>query len=91
MAIKTDDYIKYLTQQFVAYMDTPRDMRKEQRQLQRSAREPWQVRWFGMLPLATSLWLGKWKRSEDKKGHPDPSETLDAECQDMRKEENNES
>ncbi|TMV47841.1 YqzE family protein [Paenibacillus mesophilus] len=69
MAIKTDDYIKYLTEKVVAYMDMPADVRKEQRSLYRSTREPWQVRWFGMVPLSVLIW---WKQRKRKKEHPDP-------------------
>jgi len=68
MAIKTEDYIKYLTEKVVAYMDMPPEVRKEQRSLNRSARDPWHVRWFGMIPLSVNIW---WKRRR-KKEHPDP-------------------
>lgn len=69
MAIKTDDYIKYLTEKVVAYMDTPRDVRKEKKVLLKSTREPWPVRWFGMVPLSVHIW---WEKRKRKKEHPDP-------------------
>lgn len=69
MAIKTEDYIKYLTEKVVHYMDTPAEVRKEQRSLTKSAREPWLVRWFGLVPLSVLLW---WNRRRQKKEHPHP-------------------
>lgn len=72
LAIKTEEYIKYLTEKVIAYMDMPPEVRKEQRSLQRSARDPWHVRWFGMIPLSLAL---LWKRRQErkrKKEHPNP-------------------
>lgn len=58
---KSDDLVKYITQQVVTYMDTPREVRRRQRQDRRTKRreEPWSYRWFGMLPLSIRLWFGK--------------------------------
>ncbi|MDF2658186.1 MAG: YqzE-like protein [Paenibacillus sp.] len=64
IASKTEDYIKYLTERVVAYMDTPPEVRKEQRILHKSTRMPWHVRWFGMIPLSIAIW---WKRRRERK------------------------
>lgn len=69
MKVKTDEYIKYLTQKVVSYMDLPAEVRKEQRNLYKSMREPWHVRWFGMVPLSFIIW---WKNRKRKKEHPSP-------------------
>ncbi|GAA3400432.1 YqzE family protein [Paenibacillus hodogayensis] len=69
MAIKTEDYIKYLTEKVVAYMDLPPEVRKEQRSLHRSVRDPWHVRWFGLVPLSVAMW---WRQRKRKKEHPSP-------------------
>lgn len=45
------ELIKFLTQRFVQYLETPRDERRKRRQ----AKEPWTVRWFGMIPLSLRI------------------------------------
>ncbi|MDF2720723.1 MAG: YqzE family protein [Paenibacillus sp.] len=76
MSVKTEEYIKYLTQRVVNYIDQPAEVRKEQRSLQKSTREPWQVRWFGMVPLSMMMWWTQTKRRKlklnAKKEHPRP-------------------
>ncbi|WP_438448662.1 YqzE family protein [Gorillibacterium sp. sgz5001074] len=58
---KSDDLVKYITQQVVTYIDTPREVRRQMRQERRSKRreEPWSSRWFGLLPLSLKLIFGK--------------------------------
>lgn len=58
---KSDDLVKYITQRVVTYIDTPQEVRKQKRQerLTKRREEPWSSRWFGMLPLAIKLWVGK--------------------------------
>ncbi|CAI6027945.1 hypothetical protein PAECIP112173_00520 [Paenibacillus sp. JJ-100] len=59
---KSDELVKYITQRVVHYIDTPKDERKERR-AQSRRKEPWSMRWFGMLPFAISLWVGKKERN----------------------------
>lgn len=47
----SDELIKYITERFVSYMDTPKEARKR-----KQSREPWTTRWFGMIPFSVSLW-----------------------------------
>lgn len=54
---KGDELIKYMTEQFVKYMETPKEVRRQVKASQREVREHWQYRWFGMVPLAISMWL----------------------------------
>ncbi|AOZ94009.1 YqzE family protein [Paenibacillus crassostreae] len=42
--------VKYITEQVVTYMETPKDERRT------SVREPWATKWFGMIPLSLTLW-----------------------------------
>lgn len=46
--MKTNDYVKYMTQQFVKYIDTPRDERKNEKRCGRNknARFTTLVRYF---------------------------------------------
>lgn len=59
---KSDELIKYITQRVVTYMDTPREERIRSKENVKVQRGRWDVRWFGMLPLAAAMWasgLGK--------------------------------
>ncbi|WP_454190466.1 YqzE family protein [Paenibacillus sp. Marseille-Q7038] len=49
---KGNDLIRYITEQVVEHMEKP----KEERKSLRKRKEPWQTRWFGMLPLGVSMW-----------------------------------
>ncbi|WP_054958004.1 YqzE family protein [Paenibacillus dakarensis] len=60
----SDDLIKYITERLLHYMDTPKEVRKQQ-----VKKEPWSVRWFGMIPFSVSLWreeIGTKKRKGKK-------------------------
>lgn len=55
-----DELVKYITERVVSYIETP----KEERQRQK-LKEPWAVKWFGMIPLSLSLWTkGSGKRKK---------------------------
>lgn len=60
MAIKSDELIKYITEQVVTYMETPAEIRKEQRKSLQSQKEAWSSKWFGMVPIAIQMWMGGW-------------------------------
>ncbi|WP_242218764.1 YqzE family protein [Bacillus cereus group sp. BfR-BA-01380] len=64
--MSTNDYIKYVTQQFVSYMDAPKEDRKQKRQQRREEREPFLNRWFGMLPLSAAIFYGQMKKKRKK-------------------------
>ncbi|MCR8631168.1 YqzE family protein [Paenibacillus radicis (ex Xue et al. 2023)] len=53
---KSDELVKYVTEQLLHYMETPREVRKQVRANQREVREHWKYRWFGMLPVAIQMW-----------------------------------
>lgn len=55
--MKTNDYVKYMTQQFVKYIDTPRDERKERKEVRKETKTPASQQWFGILPYGFRLWL----------------------------------
>lgn len=48
--MKTNDYVKYMTQTIVKYIDQPKDERKRLRQARKEARASFWYRWFGILP-----------------------------------------
>ncbi|WP_409345836.1 YqzE family protein [Paenibacillus sp. MBLB4367] len=64
---KSDELVKYITQQVTRYLDTPKEIRKQVRLEQRvvKVQESWQHRWFGMLPFAIKMWAdGRRKKKE---------------------------
>ncbi|CAI9388769.1 YqzE family protein [Niallia sp. Sow4_A1] len=48
--MNTNDYVKYLTQTFVQYMDQPKEERQKLRAERKGLKEPFMLRWFGVLP-----------------------------------------
>lgn len=52
--MKTNDYVKYVTQQFVTYVDTPSEKRKALKEERKANRHPFAFRWFGLIPFALS-------------------------------------
>lgn len=50
--LSVQDLVKYLTQQLVTYVDTPKENRPKKVKV-----EKWSYRWFGMLPLAIQFFL----------------------------------
>lgn len=64
MAVKGgSELVKYMTEQLVAYMETPAETRKQSRTSAKAAREPWLTRWFGWGPLSLMLW---WRGKTDR-------------------------
>ncbi|MBA4603458.1 YqzE family protein [Thermoactinomyces mirandus] len=53
------DWITYLLQRFLWYVETPRSERKE---LKRSQKEPWSTRWFGLVPFSMKMALNRQRR-----------------------------
>lgn len=56
---KGEDLVKYITEQVVQYIDTPREQRLEDKRRQSEARPDWRSRWFGMLPMSLGMLLGR--------------------------------
>ncbi|SDC25760.1 YqzE-like protein [Paenibacillus sp. UNCCL117] len=62
---KSDELVKYVTERVVRYIDTPREVRRQVRAGRKEAKEPWEVRWFGMLPLSIRMWRKRWLGGKD--------------------------
>ncbi|WP_273130068.1 YqzE family protein [Metabacillus sp. HB246100] len=67
--MSTNDYVKYVTQQLVKFMDTPRETRKKQREERKTELEStfYSNRWFGVLPFAFKLFIKKRKYRVNEK------------------------
>ncbi|MGZ0086322.1 MULTISPECIES: YqzE family protein [unclassified Geobacillus] len=50
-----NDYVKFVTQQFVAYMDMPKEERRKRRQSRKQERPPLSYHLFGMVPFSLRL------------------------------------
>ncbi|MCR2803767.1 YqzE family protein [Paenibacillus soyae] len=67
MAVKGgSDLVKYMTERFVEYVETPAETRKQARTSAKAAREPWLIRWFGWGPAGLLIWWRGKGRSEER-------------------------
>ncbi|WLD92045.1 YqzE family protein [Alkalihalobacillus sp. AL-G] len=53
--MSTNDFVKYLTQQFVRHFDQPKEKRREKRTSRKDHKPPMSVQWFGLVPMAISM------------------------------------
>jgi hypothetical protein len=63
MMMESSDYLKYMTERVVSYLDTPA-AEEEVMPDRKISREPWLTRWFGVLPMGLMMW---WGNKTDKK------------------------
>ena len=59
--MSTNDYVRFVTQQFVSYMDAPKEDRKQKKEQRRAEKEPFMNKWFGVMPLSLCFVLPKCK------------------------------
>ncbi|MDF2945720.1 MAG: hypothetical protein K0S51_399 [Bacillales bacterium] len=57
--MKTNDYIKYVTQEFVKYMNQPDEVKKKIKEEKKQNQEPFLTKWFGVLPISVSIMMSK--------------------------------
>ena len=60
--MKTNDYIKFMTQEFVTYVEQPKEVRVAKRAEKRSFRPTRSHRWFGLVPYALSQLFQRQKK-----------------------------
>lgn len=53
------DLVKFLTQQLVHYMNTPKEARQERKGQKKKQQGHWKQHWFGMIPEALSMFFKK--------------------------------
>jgi hypothetical protein len=58
----SNDFVKFVTQQIVSYMDQPKEERREVRQRRKEERPPMSSHLFGMIPFAVRLWFKRKKK-----------------------------
>lgn len=62
-----NDYVKYITQTIVKYIDQPKEERKKLKQERKETKEDFTYRWFGILPYL--IMMNKGKRDQNWKGN----------------------
>lgn len=55
MAKGSDELVKFIAERVMTFIETPREVRKQAKANQKDRREDWQIRWFGLLPLAVRM------------------------------------
>lgn len=60
--MKTNDYVKYLTQTVVKYIDQPKEERRRMKQAKKETEATFLFRWFGILPFMLMSGIKKKKR-----------------------------
>ncbi|MFS8631573.1 MAG: YqzE family protein [Bacillales bacterium] len=60
--MKTNEYVKFITETVVKYMDQPKEERKKIRLKKRESKQEFLFRWFGMIPYCLPLKLRQRKR-----------------------------
>ncbi|XEC93041.1 YqzE family protein [Paenibacillus tarimensis] len=65
------EYVKFVTQRVVRYIETPKDVRRQVRKEAKAVREPWLTRWFGVAPLGIKIW---WNGKKDRRRVKDVKE-----------------
>ncbi|MEH7107296.1 YqzE family protein [Bacillus sp. JJ1764] len=64
--MKTNDYVKYMTQTFVKYVDQPKDERKRLRLERKQERASFWYRWFGILPYVLYIEIQRRRKVRGK-------------------------
>jgi YqzE-like protein len=62
VSMKTNDYVKYMTQTIVKYADQPRDERRRLRTERKETKASFWYRWFGILPYVLYFEVKKRRR-----------------------------
>lgn len=71
----SSEYLKYVTERVVSYMDSPNQTEEEEeKQNKKLSREPWLTRWFGVAPMGLMMWWGN-RADKKKRTHPEVRST----------------
>ncbi|MBU8908985.1 YqzE family protein [Desertibacillus haloalkaliphilus] len=62
-----NDYVKFLTEQFVTYVDRPKEEQRAKKEELKAMKLPFHYHWFGLLPLSISIFIKKFKSSKKQR------------------------
>lgn len=65
--MKTNDYVKFLTETIISHLDTPKDVRKEAKKMRKQQDEPLLYKMFGAMPYMFMTGLKMAKKSRGRK------------------------
>lgn len=65
--MKSNDYVKYLTETVVKYIDQPKEERRRYHEEKKEMREPFLLKWFGIFPYVFYEWVIKNKSRKKSK------------------------
>lgn len=60
--MSSNDYVKYMTEKIVHYMDTPKSERKKYKEQLKNQKPIYPNKWFGVLPFAIRLFFQNRKK-----------------------------
>ncbi len=67
----SSEYLKYMTERVVSYLDNPAEEESDEPQPNRKvSREPWLTRWFGVIPMGFMMWRND-RADKKNKTHPE--------------------
>ena len=52
-----NNYLKFMTEEFVKYYNDPKDVRKKKREAEKLERSAYLNRWFGVLPFTLKMFI----------------------------------
>ncbi|WP_461180557.1 YqzE family protein [Virgibacillus kimchii] len=57
ISISANDYLKFMTEQVISYIDLPSEERKRRKKEQKNNHRLYSNRWLGILPFAFRIWI----------------------------------
>lgn len=58
MQMSTNNYLKFITEEFVKYFNNPKEIRKKRRE-EKQEQTFYSNRWFGVIPFSFKMFLKK--------------------------------
>lgn len=58
MQMSTNNYLKFITEEFVKYFNNPKEIRKKRRE-EKQEQTIYSNRWFGVIPFSFKMFLKK--------------------------------
>lgn len=54
--------VRYITEKVARYVDTPAEIRRQERRARASRKAGWTTRWFGLIPFTLSVWMNRMRK-----------------------------